>query len=98
MSNQFVLELIAIAMQPADMPINRANAQAKLRELGYEPTVVQLGGLQTFTKYDNLFGTIDLSEQPYTRRYEVAELITVLSLRKFMDRTGRVQAVLNVEL
>ena len=96
MSNQFVLELLAMAMQPADMPISRANAQAKLRALGYEPTIIQLGGVQTLTKYDNLFGTIDLSAQPYTRRYEIGEMITVLSMRKFMRKTGRIQAIRDV--
>lgn len=98
MSNQFVLELVASAMQGPSTPISRTNAQRFLRANGYSATVILLGGFQSLTKWDQFFGTIDLSDQPYAKRYEVGELITVLSARKFMQAMGRVRAVREVKL
>ena len=96
MSNQFVLELVASALQSPGLSASRANAQAYLRAHGFRPSVILLGGIQTVTKLDSLFGTIDLSNQPYARRYEVGEMITVLSIRKFLQGLGRLSTIRDV--
>ena len=98
MSNQFVLEVAAAAMQNPELANSRTNAQVYLREQGYRPSIILLGGYQTFIRFDNLFPTIDLSDLPYARRYEVGELITVLSIRQFLQRQSRITAVREVAL
>lgn len=98
MSNQFVLEIAAAAMQSPGLSNTRANAQAFLRENGYRPSIILLGGFQSLTRFDGIFPTIDLSALPYARRYEVGELITVLSVKQFLQRLGRVSAVREVSL
>ena len=98
MSNQFVLEMVAVALQDPERPNTRINAQLYLREQGYRPSVILLGGFQTLTKWDQFFGTIDLSDQLYAREFEVGEMITILSIRQLLQKLGRVSIVQEVRL
>ena len=98
MSNQFVLELLASAMQPQELPVSRAHAQAYLAQAGYAPTVVLLGGLRSIAKWDALIPSVDLDAQPYARTYEIGEFISVLSVKQFLSAQGQVATRLEISL
>ena len=98
MSNQFILEILGAALQPPAWQNTRKNAQGYLRSRGFRPTVILLGGIQSLAKWDQIFPTIDLSQQPYARKYEIGEMITVRSIRQFLLKTGRVSAVREIEI
>ncbi len=98
MSNQFVLELLASAMQPKDAPVSRAQAQSYLAQTGYAPTVVLLGGLRSIAKWDTLIPTVDLDSQSYARTYEVGEFISVLSVRQYLSAQGQLARRVEISL
>lgn len=98
MSNQFVLEIMASVLQPLGQPISRENAQAYLAEKNYRPSIILLGGVRSFAKWDNLIPTMNLKDQPLVRKYEIGEFISVMSVRKFLESEGVVAGKIEASL
>jgi len=68
-SNQWVLEVLACALQPADLPVSREQAQRWLSEKGYEPSTLHIG-LPTQWAGPLLRDSIRFSDQPEEARRE----------------------------
>ena len=98
MSNQFILEIVAAALQDPSLPISRANSQAYLADSDYQPTILTLRGLRSLGKFDALFSTLHYDQQPYARRYETGEIITVTSVRAFLQDQGLITDIFEVGL
>ena len=96
MSNQYVLEITAAALRPPETPLTRSHVQAYLRDQGFRPDVILLGGLRSLAKWDTLIPTVDLSDQPYARKYEIGEMITVRSVRTFLTQGGHITQRLEI--
>jgi hypothetical protein len=86
-SNQWALETLALAMDPADVH-SRAGAQAWLRLKGYQPTTVHLGTLQRLGARLTA-ANIAFDDHPDARRYAGRiDTVTVDSVFAFMRSSG----------
>ena len=94
-SNQWVLELLAMAQSPrssvdkwyANRSIDymRTQIQTVLAQNNYTPTQVHLSGYYTLAKTFFAPEYINLEDQNYLQ-YDLVELITVYSIQKYMQR------------
>lgn len=94
-SNQWVLETIALAMEPA--VDSRLRAQAWLQLQGYEPTVLQLGAL---TRLGGRLsgGNIAFDDHPDAKRFsDRIETVTADSIFAWAGRSGFAGAVVRIE-
>ena len=85
-SNQWAIETLAAAMEPATIR-TREQAQAWLRFKGYEPTTLRLGPL---TRLGGRVGSANIAfdDHPSDKRYsDRIETVTVDSVLAWMQRT-----------
>lgn len=92
-SNQWVIEILAAAMQPKGHIENRKQAQAHLSMTGYRPSKVLFYGMKTlaaipFASKLKPFLRYHAEEQPFYFRFGLGELISVNSLEDYMERQG----------
>lgn len=84
-SNQWLLEVLAAALEPEGAVKNRADAQAVLMRRGYEPDEIHIGGLQrlgaAMFRANVRFDDHDQAEAA-AQRYRA---VTVRSLARFID-------------
>ena len=95
-SNQWALETLAFAMEPATVR-TREQAQAWLRFKGYEPTVLKLGPL---TRLGGRVGSANIAfdDHPNDKRYsDRIETVTVDSVLSWMQRTQLAAAPVGVQ-
>lgn len=86
-SNQWAIETLAAAMEPATVR-NRAQAQAWLQFKGYEPTTLKLGAL---TRLGGRVGSANIAfdDHPNDKRFsDRIETITVDSVFAWLPRAG----------
>lgn len=95
-SNQWALETLAFAMEPATVR-TREQAQAWLRFKGYEPTALKLGPL---TRLGGRVGSTNIAfdDHPNDKRYsDRIETVTVDSVLSWMQRTQLAAAPVGVQ-
>ncbi len=95
-SNQWALETLAFAMEPATVR-TREQAQAWLRFKGYEPTALKLGPL---TRLGGRVGSANIAfdDHPNDKRYAGRiETVTVDSVLSWMQRTQLAAAPVGVQ-
>lgn len=95
-SNQWALEMLAQAVEPAVE--NRPQAQAWLGFKGYQPTTLKLGPL---TRLGGSVGSahIRFDDHPPTKRFsDRIETVTVDSVLEWLDRAGLAAAPQRVSL
>ena len=95
-SNQWPLELLAASTKPLGEVRTREHAQRILAETGYMPSKVLLYGkfLLPIIPGTNLIApyiTLHSREQPHAVTYNLAEIITALSLERYMIRNQMLQ-------
>lgn len=86
-SNQWALETLAAAMEPATI-VNRSQAQAWLQFKGYEPTTLKLGPL---TRLGGRIGSANIAfdDHPNDKRFsDRIETVTVDSVFEWLQRAG----------
>ncbi len=86
-SNQWALETLAAAMEPATIA-NRSQAQAWLQFKGYEPTTLKLGPL---TRLGGRIGSANIAfdDHPNDKRFsDRIETVTVDSVFEWLRRAG----------
>jgi len=86
-SNQWAVETLAAAMEPATIG-NRAQAQAWMQSKGYEPTTLKLGPL---TRLGGRVGSANVAfdDHPNEKRFsDRIETVTVDSVFAWMPRAG----------
>lgn len=86
-SNQWALETLAAAMEPATIA-NRSQAQAWLQFKGYEPTTLKLGPL---TRLGGRIGSANIAfdDHPNDKRFsDRIETVTVDSVFEWLQRAG----------
>ncbi len=86
-SNQWALETLAAAMEPATI-VNRSQAQAWLQFKGYEPTTLKLGPL---TRLGGRIGSANIAfdDHPNDKRFsDRIETVTVDSVFEWLQRSG----------
>ncbi len=86
-SNQWALETLAAAMEPATI-VNRSQAQAWLQFTGYEPTTLKLGPL---TRLGGRIGSANIAfdDHPNDKRFsDRIETVTVDSVFEWLQRAG----------
>jgi hypothetical protein len=96
-SNQWAIETLAAAMEPATIG-NRAQAQAWLQFKGYEPTTLRLGPL---TRLGGRVGSANVAfdDHPNDKRFsDRIETVTVDSVFAWLPRAGLGAAPVTLKL
>jgi len=96
-SNQWAMETLAAAMEPATIA-NRAQAQAWMQFKGYEPTTLKLGPL---TRLGGRVGSANVAfdDHPNDKRFsDRIETVTVDSVFAWMPRAGLSAAPVTLKL
>lgn len=96
-SNQWAMETLAAAMEPATVA-NRAQAQAWMQSKGYEPTTLKLGPL---TRLGGRVGSANVAfdDHPNDKRFsDRIETVTVDSVFAWMPRAGLGAAPVTLKL
>ena len=95
-SNQWALETLAVAMEPATVR-NREQAQAWLQFKGYEPTTLKLGPL---TRMGGRVGSANIAfdDHPNDKRFsDRIETVTVDSVLAWMQRAQLASAPVTIK-
>ena len=85
-SNQWAIETLAMAEDPA--ADSRARAQAWLRLKGYEPTTLHLSAFRRLGA-EMLSANVAFDDHPFDKRFgDRIETVTVDSVFRWLDRSG----------
>jgi len=89
-SNQWVLEVLAASLKPIGQVKNREEVLQTLVETNYQPTQVLLSGIYNLVTlpgaYKLLPNTACLKNQKYSLNYGLGEIVTSLSILKYLKK------------
>lgn len=102
-SNQFVLEIIAAAMQPDPSVIrNRLDTFAFLKKTGYRPTTLIADSFKASFMTGGLFMPrhfkVSPDENPYARTHNITDIVTELSIREYLIKNKAITGLYEAKL
>jgi hypothetical protein len=95
-SNQWVVEILAAALQPIGKITSRAQAQQVLLTTGYRPTTIAFWGKQRLALLPGAgrllpYVQIHALENPYAHLYRIGQVISTMSIVEYLARQNVLQ-------
>lgn len=100
-SNQWVLEILAAALKPLGQITTREEALQTLIETNYQPSQVFLSGIYNLVTFPGAYkvlpNTACLKNQKYALNYGIGEIVTSLSVLKYLKKNQILTSLYEVD-